>query len=211
MNDEDGPAPLAAADRLALIEEQRTHVAGQLGLDLRLLYGAWGVAYLLGFGAFWVTSGETPLVEAPRAVVGVAFFVLIAAAIVVTAVHATRRNRGVRGESAAVGAMYGWSWLLGFGTLTAVLVSAQRLVSDPEVMDLLWPTGSLLVVGLLYTTGGSTWRDPFQFGLGVWILVVTAAGALTGLPGVYLVMSLAGGGGFLAAAAWFAVRGRASG
>jgi hypothetical protein len=75
----------------------------------------------------------------------------------------------------------------------------------------LWSAGSGLVVGILYLVGGALWQDRVQYGLGAWILAASAAGALAGSPAVYLVMSLAGGGGFLLAAAWFAVRARSEG
>ena len=73
-------------------------------------------------------------------------------------------------------------------------------------MALLWPALSGLITGLLYVGGGAAWDDPSQFGVGAWILVTTGAGCLLGLPGLYLVMGLAGGGGLLAAAAWFHLR-----
>ena len=71
---------------------------------------------------------------------------------------------------------------------------------------MLWTTLPPLLVGVLYMMGAAVWQDRAGFGLGAWILAITCLAALAGLPGVYLVMSLAGGGGFLAAAMWFQVR-----
>lgn len=71
---------------------------------------------------------------------------------------------------------------------------------------MLWPAVSGLIIGLLYIAGALAWDDPLQFAIGAWIIVTTGAGALFGLLPLYLVMCLAGGGGFLAAATWFAVR-----
>jgi hypothetical protein len=63
-------------------------------------------------------------------------------------------------------------------------------------------------VGLLYLAGGILWRSTAMYVLGGWIALVGAAATLAGLPGSYLLMALAGGGGMLAAAAVEAVRGR---
>jgi hypothetical protein len=110
--------------------------------------------------------------------------------------------------SSEVGAMYGWGWLLGFGCVGAIITGLVRVGITEEQSALLNPALSLLVVGLLYLGGGALWRDRVQYGLGVWILATDAVSVFAGVPGNYLVLSIAGGGGFLVAAAWFAVRRR---
>jgi hypothetical protein len=52
------------------------------------------------------------------------------------------------------------------------------------------------------------WLDRVMFWLGGWALVVAAAGAWTGPVGVLFMDAVAGGGGFLAAAALLAWRNR---
>lgn len=41
---------------------------------------------------------------------------------------------------------------------------------------------------------------------GVWVLVTDAVSVFAGTPANYVVLAVAGGGGFLVAAAWFALR-----
>lgn len=130
-------------------------------------------------------------------------------------------------------AVWGASWALGFaglylgyrdvvplvaaGVLFFLLLVSAMVVTGVHIARatrgvrsaLLGPALSLLVVGLLYLGGGAVWRDRMQYGLGVWILAIDAVSVFAGVPGNYLLLSLAGGGGFLAAAAWFAVRRRA--
>src|SRR3712207_9091265 len=65
----------------------------------RLLWGAWGTAWVLGFGALYSSAGETPLLGWPGSTAGVTFAVLLMAAAVVTAVHVARRTAGVHGRS----------------------------------------------------------------------------------------------------------------
>jgi hypothetical protein len=196
---------LSPAESLALIEQQQGRVERTLGPNIILLYGTWGAAWFLGFAMLYLAyRGGMPLV-----VGGLVFAGLQLAAIVVTGVHIARATRGVRGVSSEVGAMYGWGWLLGFGCVGAIITGLVRVGITEEQSALLNPALSLLVVGLLYLGGGALWRDRVQYGLGVWILATDAVSMFAGVPGNYLVLSIAGGGGFLLAAAWFAVRRRA--
>lgn len=209
----DGTTPerdLTPAESLALIESQRRRVGRETNVDPRLLFGAWGVAWFLGFLLMAVTYGADPLRDIPPLLVGLTFFVLLLAAMVLTIVHTSRAVHGIQGESSMVGAFYGWSWLLAFAGLAAVIIATAEFVDDERVYALMWPAGSGLVVGILYTAGAAIWREPYQFGLGVWLVVTSSVGALLGLPGLYWVMCLAGGGGFLVSAAWFALRQRGS-
>lgn len=199
-----------AAAALALIEAQQARVVTELDVDARLLYGAWGTAWLLGFGALAAASGVDPLLPVGRGVALVALFVLLAGAMVLTGVQVARATRGVRGPSGTSGAMYGGAWLLAFASLPVVMAGVERIGAPTQVLDLLWTTLPCLLVGALYVMGAAVWQDKLQFGLGAWIIVVTGLGSLAGLPAMYVVMSLAGGGGFLVAALWFAIRGRAS-
>lgn len=209
-----GPDPVLEAGgdpagTLALLQAQQRATVRAIEPDARLLYGTWGLAWVVGFGTFWFTAGGPDGAYArPGLATGLVFFGCIATAVVVTAVHSARAGRGVRGVSAEVGAMYGWSWLLGFVGLAALFVGLTRAGAGEEVLALLAPGASCVLVGVLYLAGGAIWRDRLQFGLGVWILLTTSAGVVAGLPWIYLVMAVAGGGGFLLAAGWFTLRGR---
>jgi len=206
----DDDAPLDPRDALALLDAEHTRTQRQLVPDLRLLYGVWGAAWLVGFLALWSSAtGRGPLVL-PAAVAGTTFALLLGAAVVVTGVHSARRLAGVRGTSSTQGAMYGWAWLLGFGCVASLIAAAAGAGASAEVMGVLGPALSGLVVGLLYLAGGAMWQDRAQYSLGVWILVASAVGAVAGYPTDLLVMSLLGGGGFLVAAVVVALRGRSA-
>lgn len=198
-------AHLTPEQTLALIDSQRARVDAELDVDPRRLYAAWGAAWLVGFGGLYATSVDEPLVDVSRGAALGAHFVLLVAAMAYTAVHVSRATRGVRGVSATTGAMYGWSWMLGFASLPVIIAAVERVGAPEPVLDLLWTTLPGLLVGVLYMMAGALWQDWSGFALGVWILVSTGLGALAGLPGIYLVMSLAGGGGFLLAAGAFAL------
>jgi len=202
--------PLTAEQTLALIDGQRAKVDAELEVAPSRLYAAWGVAWLVGFAGLYVTAGADPLLNVSRGAAFAVFFLLLIAAMAFTAGHVARATRGLRGVSATTGAMYFWSWALSFAALPLIISSVERLGAPPAAVDLLWTTVPGLLVGVHYMMAGAMWQDRHGFGLGAWVLISTCLGALAGLPGAYLVMSLAGGGGFLLAALWSAARRRAA-
>jgi hypothetical protein len=206
-----GPAQsLGPAQMLALLESERQRAAAALSPDPRLLFGVWGAAWFVGFLSMWASASAAAPVRPDGAVAGTLFAVLLVAAAVVTGVHIARRTGGVQGASSRVGAMYGWTWFVAFAALFAVMAGAYRQGLGGGTEAVLWSGLSALVVGALYMAGGAIWQDTVQFALGLWIVLSGAAGALAGFPSVFLVMALAGGGGFLVVAAWFALRGSGS-
>lgn len=197
---------LNPAELLALVDTERARTTAAIEPDLRLVYGVWGLAWLVGFGALHVARAEVGPVDITPVLAETTLLLLLVTAMTVTGLHMARRFAGVRGISNQVGAMYGWAWAIGFATYAAIMTGAERAGVADDVIGLLWSAGSGLVVGLLYLAGGALWQDRLQYGLGLWILLASGAGALVGTPGIYLVMSLAGGGGFLLAAAYFTLR-----
>jgi hypothetical protein len=197
---------LSAGESLALIERQQQEARRRLGVNVALFYGPWGAAYLLGFGSIFLTYPTSVPLRLPGGVAAVITTVLFAAAMVISVVTGTRAGRGLRGPSRVAGAMYGWSWTLGFGALAAVNIGVTRLGLPDDAVTLLWSGSSLLLVGVLYLAGGALWQDRFQYGLGVWMLVSGAGSVLAEVPGNFAVVSLAGGGGLLLAAGYFLLR-----
>ena len=72
----------AAAESLALIEAQRRRVTAQIEPDIRLLYGVWGLALLVGEAAFFFAYWENSPIAIPLPVAGVTLFVSLVAAMV---------------------------------------------------------------------------------------------------------------------------------
>jgi hypothetical protein len=197
---------LSAGESLALIEHQHQEAHRRLGVNPAVFYGPWGVAYLLGFGSIFLTYPTGSPFRLPGAVAAVITGLLFAAATSISVVTGVRAGRGLRGPSRAAGAMYGWSWTLGFCALTAVNLGVTRLGLPDDAVTLLWSGTSQLLVGVLYLAAGAMWQDRFQYGLGVWMLVSGAFSVFAQVPGNFAVVSLAGGGGLLLAAGYFALR-----
>ncbi|GAA3436042.1 hypothetical protein [Kutzneria kofuensis] len=143
----------------------------------------------------------------PAAVAGVVLGVLGAIALVLPIVQGVRASRGMRGPSRTIGAMYGTAWGVAFAANAVVQSALQReLMTSWDVTSLMWTASSLAVVGLMYLAGGMLWRDVPQYALGVWMLVSAAGSVLAGVPGNFLVLAFAGGGGMLVLAAYHAIR-----
>jgi hypothetical protein len=201
--DEEGE--LSPAESLALIEGQRAELRRRRGVRPELILLAWGLAYLLGFGGFYLAlQGVVPEVLAAL-VLGA----LGAVALVLPIVEGVRAARGVRGPSRTIGVMYGSAWGLAFCANAIVQSSLQRqLAASPEIVSLMWSSSSLAVAGLMYLAGAMLWRDVPQYLLGAWMLVSAALSVLAGVPGNFLVLAFAGGGGMLALSAYYVIRGR---
>lgn len=197
---------LSAGESLALIESQQQEAQRRLRLNPALMFALWGAAYLFGFGAIFLTYPTAVPFRLPRTAAAVIIGVLFVAATVTSIVTGVRAGRGLRGPTRAAGAMYGWSWTLGFCALTAVNIGVTRMGLPDDAVTVLWTGSSLLLVGVLYLAGGALFQDRFQYGLGVWMLVSGAGSVFAGVPGSFAVVSLAGGGGLCLTAAYFALR-----
>lgn len=201
----DGEGELSPAESLALIEGQRAELRRRRGVRPELITFAWGLAYLLGFGGWYLALHGV----VPAAVAGVVLGALGAIALVLPIVLGVRASKGMRGPSRTAGAMYGAAWGLSFAANSVVQSALQaQLKPSWDVTSLMWASSSLAVAGLMYLAGGMLWRDVPQYVLGVWMLVSAAGSVLAGVPGNFLVLAFAGGGGMLVLSAYYTVRRR---
>jgi hypothetical protein len=199
---------LDARQAAELLRRSADHARARLTINQPLIYGVWGAAWLIGCGAMWLSVlGQHPFRGAAgwaSAILGVG----IGLAIVATAVTASRATRGIGGVSARQGMIYGLSWPAGFTALFAIIGAAGHFGASPKLLGVLGAAGPLLLVGLIYVLAAGMWLDWVMFWLGVWELLVAAIGAWTGPVGVLFGDAVAGGGGFLVAAALLARRNR---
>jgi hypothetical protein len=217
MHDSGAPGssqPVAAGEELSpqellgLIRTQHDGAARDLYVDPVRILGSWGVAWLLGFGAFYVASSRARWHFLPLWAAAVVLGTLSAVAVAVVVTQLACRGRGVQGPSRTVGARYGWSWPLAFAGVAALNIGLSQHGLPASLAPLLWPGSCTVVAGVLYLAGGILFADRVQYGLGAWMLAVGAGSALAGLPANFAVLALAGGGGFLVAAAFILARGR---
>ncbi|MFI7590556.1 transporter [Micromonospora sp. NPDC049359] len=200
--DDDDLPPSDAATALRLIDDQRAATVRRLQPDARLLYWPWGVAWLIGFGLFFLrfSPGGRVLVALPDWLPLTVLFALLIVAGAVQAVAGARAYGQVTGDSAVRGRWYGCAWALG----TVSVYAAVGRVSEHlphDLAGLLWSAAAVGLTGALHMAGGAIWLDRDLFRLGVWVSVINVVGAIAG-PGWHaLVISVAGGVGILVAGA----------
>lgn len=196
-------APLTPEAALALAGRQQSRMDSIHLLPVTSILVAWGVAWGVGFLLIWLS--RTPLGGEPAvapAAAWITFAVLLAAAVVVSAVVGSRIGRGIKGgDGSFVGGIYGVSWSIAPIAITAMGIAFARAGADSTVLDLFYPSAYSLVVGMLYIVGAALFRAVPMIPLGGWILLVGTVAPFVGSPANYLVMSIGGGGGFLVGAA----------
>ncbi len=196
----DDEAPLDPAAMLALAEDQRRSVEGQLASFVPVIVTAWGVAWLVGFGCLWLIDGLAPAFALPLPVAVGIFVALLAGAIVLSAVLGIRSGRGMRGNTgeAFTGIVYGCTWTVGS---LAIVGFAQGLIFNgmsPELANVFYPIAFVMFAGIMYILSAALWRAVPMLFLGVWTLIVAVVAPFFGTPTHYLVLALGGGIGFLA-------------
>jgi len=195
--DEEQP-PASPAESLRLIRDQRARAERSLTPDPRLVYWPWSVAWLVGYGLFFLRYGSDGdgLVAMPDWLPFAALFGLMALALTVMSVALFRAGRHVAGESATKGSMYGMAWLMAFTGQGFLLGRVSDRLPPPEA-GLLWSASSMGIVAVLYLAGAAIYQDRTMLYLGGWLGVVNIGGVLAG-PGWHaLAMAVAGGGGGL--------------
>lgn len=188
------PAGLDPAETLRMIRQQQEAARDATEPDGRVLFGAWGLAWLIGYLAIWSTARDT---GTPAAWAGWVLAGCIVGAVGLTVVHSVTRTSGTRGASARVGTMYGWTWFLAFTAFGVMLGAMGDAGASPEVQAIAANGFACVIVGLLYLAGGMLFEEARMYAIGAWMLVTAVLAAFAGLPNTYLVMAVAGGGGFL--------------
>ena len=200
MTDDDKPLDPAAA--LALLEGQQQDFQRRLAKYVPAILLAWGIAWLVGFGALWGIDGGKPAFSVPLPVgVGI-FMALMAAAIVVSAVAGARSGRGIRNSPGAqfTGKVFGITGSAGFFAIYIFAVALVVNGMDRDLMNIYYPTASGLFVGLMYVIAGAIWHAVPAIWMGVWIALVSLVAPFFAYPTNYLVFATAGGGAFLVGA-----------
>src|ERR1039457_6045002 len=103
--------PRAALD---LIADTRTRAKRALEVNGGLLYAAWGLAWLIGYGVVWLSVGGHPIYRTPSAWMFVVMGACMAAALAISIITIGRAMHGVTGSSLASGKLYGGGWGVGF-------------------------------------------------------------------------------------------------
>jgi hypothetical protein len=186
-------APLDPRAALALYTADKAEARTRSARLGRITYIAWGLAWIVGYGALYVSARQTG--ARPAAWAFAVLAVVLACAITISTVVGVRSNTQIVGPSAKSGAFFGWSFAIAFvGGMQMAALIASRYGLSPEAADVLYNCLPALLVGTLYMSSAAVWKSTPMFVTGVIFVVMAVAGSLAGVPDGYLVMSLLGGG-----------------
>lgn len=195
----DDDAPLDPAAMLALIQTQQSDMERRMAAATPWIVAAWGLAWLVGFGALFLIDGARPGFAIPLPVAVGTFIALMIAAVIASALLGARMGRGVKQTKEAnfSGAVFGITGAASFFAMYVFAIGLTRNGMDPALMNIFFPTSSALIVGLFYSLAGGFWRIVPMIWMGGWIALVGLVAPFFGYPNHYLFFALAGGGGFL--------------
>jgi hypothetical protein len=197
-----------AADIMRAARERARH---ELQFSHPVMLAAWGVIYVIAYGVLWLAvRGQRPYYgPTGGAVAGVVLVVTVA--LIATAAVVARTVSGVGGASAVQRRAYWLSLAIGYAGVYTLEAAIDHAGASRAVIAVIGASGPVLVTGIVYMTGSAGWRNWPVLGLGAWLVATAAGSGFAGPVGVWAVDGLAGGLGFLAAAAIMARRSTARG
>ena len=195
--------PLDPRAALETISEQQAALRRRTLIRSSPLLAAWGLAWLVGYGAGWLGIRPDYTMPAPLWVV---YFGCLAAAGAYTCTYIVRRARGMRGSSNRAGVRYGTAWAGGFVLGMAVMGRTGAFLASlgtPEAAEagmILGNAVPCLIIGTLFVACSAIWDEPVMAWVGGWLLAVTTVATLVGGTGLWAITSLAGVGVLIVAA-----------
>lgn len=168
-------------------------------IDNRATYICFGLAYVLGHGTAALSRGADPLIGLPEWLPTTLLGIGLAVGTVYATIAALRAQRGADQQEVLSGRLLGLAWVVAFAALFLAITGLTATTEVPDLADMLWPAGSGLVVGLIYIAEGSARRNLLHYTLGSWLALTSSAALLLGTPGLYLVLTVAGGGAYAVA------------
>jgi hypothetical protein len=189
-----------AAAAAAIIAEADARARRTLRPDHRATFLAWGLIWFIGDGLMWLlVRGQHPY-HGPNPG-GYAAVVLLTVLVALASVGQARAESGVHGPSVVRRWAFFLTVLAGFGGAFAIEGALVHAAASRPVVGVFEAVAPILVIGLLYLARFSAEQDWAVAGLGLWLVIVAAAGAYAGPQNVWAVAALAVGPAFLLAAA----------
>ncbi len=198
----DEGAGLDAQGAAAIMQEAGERARRELRVSHPVTFIAGGVAWLLGYGAIWLSvRGQHPY-QGPAPEAAIIQVVLVGCAAAIAASIIGRAISGVGGLSAVQRRVSILAWAIG---IVAVLVLEAAIdhagASRSVVFGVYQAAAPILVTGVVYVANSAVRLNWTLLGLGLWLIAVASGGAFAGPVGVWAVTALAGGVGYLLMAA----------
>jgi hypothetical protein len=187
---------MSVQEAAAIVQDARTRARKELVISAPLVYTAWGLVWLLGYGAMWLSvRGQHPY-RGPSGVSVAAVFVLAAFAVAAVLVIASRAVAGIDGQSARYRRIILATWAIGYLTLLLVQAGISSSVSTGTLAFVAF-AGPVVLAGLTYILASVLGRNRSAFALGAWLVIVGASCAWLAPATILATCALAGGGAFL--------------
>ena len=189
-----------AADAAAIMAQADARARRTLRPDHRVTFLVWGLIWFAGNGLMWLAvRGQHPY-HGPNPG-GYAATVLLVVVVALASVGQARAETGVRGPSVLRRWAFFVSVLAGLAAAFAIEGALVRAGASRPVVGVFEAVAPIVVLGLVYLARFSAEHNWVVAGLGLWLVVVAAAGAYAGPQNVWAVAALAVGPAFLLTAA----------
>jgi len=186
---------LGAAEALQIVERQQRAVAAQMGSFVPLMTAAWGVAWLLGFGALFANE----VAGLPLTIAIPVFVVLLVGAGAVSTYLGFRAGRGIRAtrHGRFTSTVYGVTWSFGSVALAAIGGGLGYNGMSGELASHFYPSIFLFFTGIMYILAGAIWPTVFTVVTGGQLVIIAVVSLFIPAPFHLLFLALAGGAGYL--------------
>ncbi len=187
---------MSVQEAAAIVQDARARARKELVISAPVVYMAWGLVWLVGYGAMWLSvRGQHPY-RGPSGISIAAVFVLAGFAAAAVLVVAHRATAGIGGQSARHRRIIMAAWAIGYLVLLVVQAAISGSVSA-RALSFAGFAAPLLLAGLIYILASVLGRDRLAFALGAWLVVVGTSCAWLAPAAVLATCALAGGGAFL--------------
>ena len=191
---------MSVQEAAAVVQDARARARRELVISTPLVYTAWGLVWLIGYGAMWLSvRGQHPY-TGPSGLAIATVFVLAGFAVAAVLVIASKAVTGIDGQSVRNRRIIGTTWAVGY---LALLVAAPAISGSVSTRTLAFISfaGPVMLVGLTYILAAALGRSRSVLALGAWQVIVGISCAWLAPATILATCALAGGGAFLLMAA----------
>jgi hypothetical protein len=187
---------MSVQEAAAVLQDARARARKGLVISAPVVYVAWGLVWLLGYGAMWLSvRGQHPY-TGPSGVSIAAVFVLAGFAVAAVLVVAGKAAAGIGGRSVRHRRIIGSTWATGYLALLIVAPAISNSVSTRTLAFISF-AGPVLLAGLTYLLAAALGRYRPALALGAWLVIVGTSCAWLAPATLLATCALAGGGAFL--------------
>jgi hypothetical protein len=187
---------MSLKEAAAIVHDARVRAGKELVISTPVVYAAWGLVWLIGYGGMWLSvRGQHPY-RSPSGVSIAAVFVLAAFAVAAVLAVAHRATSGIGGRSARRRRIVLATWVTGYLVVLLVQVGISGSASTRADAFASF-AGPVLLAGLVYILAAVLGRNWLALALGAWLVIAGASCAWLAPAAILATCALAGGGAFL--------------